>query len=167
MTTIENPDAGQGPVLLDIGGDVGALIVTMPAETQALEVEIRPRGATGAKLAGAIATPHQPAQAHGHTHTHDGEHAHGHTHPHTVDHAHGHITAPYPHVAVVGRSAPAGVHYSLVYPSLAAGEYELCPMPGDDVVMTATVVGGQVTQLTPTARMLQMPWPGTRAPSAT
>ena len=26
----ENPHAGQGSVLLDIGGDVGALVVTMP-----------------------------------------------------------------------------------------------------------------------------------------
>ena len=27
----ENPHAGQGSVLLDIGGDIGALVVTMPA----------------------------------------------------------------------------------------------------------------------------------------
>jgi hypothetical protein len=38
----ENPDAGQGPVLLDIGGDVGALVVMMPARLDGLEVEIRP-----------------------------------------------------------------------------------------------------------------------------
>jgi hypothetical protein len=38
----ENPYAGQGAVLLDIGGDVGALIVTMPAEMEGSEVEIRP-----------------------------------------------------------------------------------------------------------------------------
>ena len=31
--TMENPYAGQGPVLLDIGGDVGALVVVMPPET--------------------------------------------------------------------------------------------------------------------------------------
>lgn len=53
----ENPFAGQGSVLLDIGDDVGALVVTMPAEMEGVEVEIRP--------------------AHGHhAHTHD----HGHTH---------------------------------------------------------------------------------------
>jgi len=28
--TVENPHAGQGSVVLDIGGDVGALVVTMP-----------------------------------------------------------------------------------------------------------------------------------------
>ena len=38
----ENAWAGQGAVLLDIGGDVGALVVAMPASTVGLEVEIRP-----------------------------------------------------------------------------------------------------------------------------
>ncbi len=42
MTTTENPHAGQGSVLLDIGGDVGALVVTMPEVTLGREVEIRP-----------------------------------------------------------------------------------------------------------------------------
>ena len=37
MTITENPFAGQGPVLLDIGGEVGALIVAMPAETLGLD----------------------------------------------------------------------------------------------------------------------------------
>ncbi len=38
----ENPFAGQGAVLLDIGGDVGALVVAMPAALDGLEVEVRP-----------------------------------------------------------------------------------------------------------------------------
>jgi hypothetical protein len=37
---VENPYAGQGPVLLDIGGAVGALVVTMPAELAGAEIEI-------------------------------------------------------------------------------------------------------------------------------
>jgi hypothetical protein len=37
-----NRFAGQGAVLLDIGGDVGALVVTMPPELIGQEVEIRP-----------------------------------------------------------------------------------------------------------------------------
>ena len=37
--------AGQGAVLLDIGGDVGALIVHMPAELAGTEIEICPAGA--------------------------------------------------------------------------------------------------------------------------
>ena len=39
---VENPFAGQGSVLLDIGDDVGAVVVTMPAEMEGVEVEIRP-----------------------------------------------------------------------------------------------------------------------------
>jgi hypothetical protein len=46
MATAENAHSGQGPVLLDIGGDVGAVVVAMPASTEGLEVEIRPAGAT-------------------------------------------------------------------------------------------------------------------------
>jgi hypothetical protein len=42
MVRQENPHAGQGAVLLDIGGDVGALIVTMPGAAEGAEVEIRP-----------------------------------------------------------------------------------------------------------------------------
>jgi hypothetical protein len=38
----ENQWAGQGPVLLDIGGDVGALIVTTPSGLCGAEIEIRP-----------------------------------------------------------------------------------------------------------------------------
>jgi len=37
----ENPFAGQGAVLLDIGGDVGALVVEMPATMVGAEVEVR------------------------------------------------------------------------------------------------------------------------------
>ena len=37
----ENPHAGQGPVVLDIGGDVGALVVAMPETMADLEIEIR------------------------------------------------------------------------------------------------------------------------------
>lgn len=40
----ENPHAGQGCVLLDIGGDVGALVVSAPAGMVGAEVEIAPEG---------------------------------------------------------------------------------------------------------------------------
>ena len=36
----ENPHAGQGSVLLDIGGEVGALVVTMPGVMLGEEVEL-------------------------------------------------------------------------------------------------------------------------------
>jgi hypothetical protein len=60
-----NEFAGQGSVLLDIGGDIGALVVTTPASMQGVEIEIRPVG------------------GHGHE-THD-HHDHGHAHhPHVA-----------------------------------------------------------------------------------
>ena len=37
---LENPHAGQGSVLLDIGGDIGALIVTMPESMLGEEIEV-------------------------------------------------------------------------------------------------------------------------------
>jgi hypothetical protein len=42
------PWPGQGPVLLDIGGDIGALIITVPASLDGAEIGIRPLD-TGAK----------------------------------------------------------------------------------------------------------------------
>ncbi len=65
---LENPFAGQGAVLLDIGGDVGALVVTMPAELEGVEVEIRPTGSHW-------------HDDHAHDHGHDHGHAH---HPHVA-----------------------------------------------------------------------------------
>ncbi len=38
----ENPFAGQGSVLLDIGGEIGAVVVSMPEGMEGVEVEIRP-----------------------------------------------------------------------------------------------------------------------------
>ena len=126
-TNMENPYAGQGPVLIDIGGDVGALVVVIPPETDGLEVELRPAGATAA----------------GATHPH-----HHHHREHSPDHSHaaaaGH--AAYPHVGVVARPDGQGVLHSLVYPSVTEGEYELYPLPDGPVVMTASVLGGQVTR---------------------
>jgi hypothetical protein len=39
-----NLHAGLGPVLLDIGGDIGAVVLSMPAELASREVEARPVG---------------------------------------------------------------------------------------------------------------------------
>jgi hypothetical protein len=113
----ENAWAGQGAVLLDIGGDVGALVVAMPEQTIGLEVEIRPL---------------------------DGQHVHerGHGHEHGGGGAHEHLA----HVAVVARPVGDGVLPSLVFPELEAGRYDLfekgCP---DAVALCVTVDGGSVT----------------------
>ena len=116
----ENPDAGQGAVVLDIGGDVGALVVTMPPELAGLEVEIQPAG-TGPKR------------------VHDHDHDHGHAQDH--GHEHGH----HPHVAVVNRAAGASSVPSLVFPEVVAGDYELVPKDGGPVQLRVHVDGGAVT----------------------
>ncbi len=48
-----NRHAGQGPVVLDIGGDIGALVIMAPAELAGREIEARP----GAGRHGRRSTP--------------------------------------------------------------------------------------------------------------
>jgi hypothetical protein len=115
----ENPFAGQGAVLLDIGGDVGALVVVMPSSMVGAEVEIDVVG--GAR--------------HEHDHGHDHGHGHGHGH------------AQRAHVAVVERPVSEGSQPSLVFPELLEGSYELFAKGADDVLLTAEITGGQVTFL--------------------
>jgi len=120
-TVNENPHAGQGSVLLDIGGDVGALVVSMPPAMVGVEIEIAPAG--------------EVAHEHGHSHSHG--HGHGH------EHGHGHR----PHVAVVDRPVTDGHQPSLVFPDLVEGSYELFDKGQDTVLLTAEIIGGQVTFL--------------------
>jgi hypothetical protein len=120
----ENPYAGQGAVLLDIGGDIGAIVVEMPAAMVGVEIEVRPTG-------------HHLDDSHDVHGDHDdhGEHGAG---------AHSH----HPHVAVVDRQAPDGTIPSLVFPEMREGTYDLVPKGGGPVHVTATVRGNEVTQLT-------------------
>jgi hypothetical protein len=122
MTDLENPYAGQGAVLLDIGGNIGALVVTMPAAMEGREVELRP----------ILRGDHQDG---GHDREHD------HAPPGTGPHSHRH-----PHVGVLGRPTSSGMVYSLVYPTVTEGQYELALLPAGDVVMTVAVRGSAVTQ---------------------
>ena len=108
----ENPHAGQGSVLLDIGGDVGALVVSMPPAMVGMEIEIAPVGGSS-------------------SHDHDDRHDHGHR----------------PHVAVVDRPVTDGHQPSLVFPDLVEGSYELFDKGQDTVLLTAEIIGGQVTFL--------------------
>jgi hypothetical protein len=116
MPVRENAWAGQGAVLLDIGGDVGALVVQMPGAMVGLEVEIRP-------LDGAVPN-HGPGRA--------DDRGHGHHH--------------LAHVAVVARPVADGRMPCLVFGDLSSGRYELfekgCP---DDVALRVDVTGGAVT----------------------
>ncbi len=111
---VENPHAGQGAVMLDIGGDIGALVVTMPDQLVGIEIEIEPEG--------------------GHAHPgHDHDHVHGHSHDHHRE-----------HVAVVSRPVFEGSVASLVFPALREGHYRLYDKGEDVVRLEVDVVGGQV-----------------------
>jgi hypothetical protein len=124
MSTAENPFAGQGSVLLDIGGDVGALVVTMPRAMVDTEVEVRPVGV-----------------AHRHSHR-------GHS-PSNADSGRHHHDGHLAHVAVVARPVGDGTVPSLVFGELTTGRYDLFAKGHpDDVVLTVEVQGGEVADVT-------------------
>ena len=116
----ENPFAGQGPVLLDIGDDVGAIVLRLPAEMHGAEIEI-----------------HEVSESHSHAHPSD------HGGEHTLDHGHG--VHHHPHVAVVERPAPDGTQFTAVFPQVQAGTYDLREQHGS-VSVRVEVTGGSVTQ---------------------
>ncbi|MEO6510110.1 MAG: hypothetical protein ABIO16_03900 [Nocardioides sp.] len=116
----ENPHAGQGSVMLDIGGDIGALVIIMPASMLGQEIEID-------RVGNASSQEDESSHEHGHGH------GHGHGHSHRA------------HVAVVDRPVPGGTQPSLVFPELTEGSYELFDKGADEVLLTADIVGGEVT----------------------
>jgi ABC-type Zn2+ transport system substrate-binding protein/surface adhesin len=128
----DNSHAGQGPVVLDIGGDIGALIIAATAELAGHEIELRPVG-------GAALARYQQQAAHHHSHEHDHSHEHGHSHEHSHHPA-------LVHVAVVGRPAGGQLQYSAVFGELTDGQYECYLRPDGPVVLASTVRGGQVTE---------------------
>jgi hypothetical protein len=130
-----NPFAGQGPVLLDIGGHVGALVVVMPAALDGVEVEIR---AVGPPAAGG---DHGPDHVHGGDHGHDdGAHRHHH------EPAAGQTGVHHPHVAVLARPVDSTAVHSLVFPELVEGDYELYQRPAGPVELAVRIRGGEVTE---------------------
>src|SRR4051812_46848907 len=107
----------DGTVMLDIGGDRGALIIMTPPELHLAEIELS-----------LVDDEHAVEQ---HVHEHDGD-----------THAHSHRT----HVAVRERRGPAGIRYAAIYPSLGAGEYTIWGLDGQPKD-TVRIVGGEVTQI--------------------
>lgn len=140
--TAENPNAGQGPVLLDIGGDIGALVVTMPPELVGVEVEIRPVEAASVLIGDhdhVTGRGRWPGSGRG-AHNHQSVESHDHDH-----HDHDHPGMAPPHVAVVARPVGGSVIPSLVFPELSAGSYELYQRPAGPVELTVSILGGEVT----------------------
>jgi hypothetical protein len=148
----DNSHAGQGSVVIDVGGNIGALVVTMPPSMEGVEIEIRPVGSHSQDQ------PHHEHSHHDHpheAHSH-GDHSHP-DHPHE-DHSHGNhphehssgasngTSGPHPHVAVVARPTPTGrTIHSAVFPELAEGTYELYEKLGGPVELVAEVKGGEVS----------------------
>jgi ABC-type Zn2+ transport system substrate-binding protein/surface adhesin len=126
--SVENPHAGHGSVVLDIGGDVGALVVAMPPELEGVEVEIKSHRPCNRGHYRGHNRDHLRSHDHRHLHDHGEEHDHDREHDHEYPHDH---ATHRPHVAVVARPTPLGVIYSLVLPELVEGTYELYRRPPD------------------------------------
>lgn len=153
----ENPHAGRGTaVMLDIGGDIGAVVLTLPDDLVGREIEVVPVGSRGP----GGKYEHAPAD---HAHD-DGSHAHGdHEHDHEHDerdhehedaepdhhggfHAsHQHPAGTPPHVGVVARPIGDRMVPTAVFGDLVQGRYEFALRPFHGVVdLEVDVVGGEV-----------------------
>ncbi len=111
--------------MLDIGGDIGALVLMTGPDLLLAEIEI-------SRVDG------QPPLAEGYGHSH------AHTHADGTMHSHGDPTRT--HVAVRERRGPTGVQYAAIYPGLWTGDYTLWGTDGEPRD-TVTVIGGEVAQL--------------------
>jgi hypothetical protein len=131
--TVENPHAGQGMVVLDIGDDIGALVVSTPADMAGVEIEICPVGARNELPDEGAGWWHGEWRSHSHD---DGTQGHVHSQ---------HAGPAWPHVAVLGRPTLQGTAHAAVFPGLRTGSYELWVRPDEPTALTATVSGGQVT----------------------
>lgn len=158
--------SAEGSVMLDIGGDVGALVLHTGANLLLAEVEVS-RVDCGYPLAAGYQLPHQHHLGEGHDDS--GGHSHGgsddgHSHDVADQHTHSHggvdahpnsVSSPSAesaefvalrtHVAVRERRAASGVRYAAIYAGLLSGDYRLWNLDGTagDIV---TIVGGQVTE---------------------
>ncbi len=121
----ENPHAGQGSVMLDVGDDIGAIVLYLSQDLEGAEIEIAPAD-------GQAVDDHDDHDDH-----EPDEHGHGH------GHGHGHN----PHVAVVGRPAGNTILYSAVFPDLEAGVYRL-NQAGETPSIDVTVEGGVIAEVT-------------------
>ncbi len=146
----DNSHAGQGSVLLDIGGEIGALVLRATAAMEGVEIEIRPTGSTPYADGSPNADGDHDGHDHHGEHEDDGDpHDHDHPHDHSPGHehhggtAHGHRLV---HVAVLKRPSPEGEQWAAVFPDLHEGTYDLYVRPAEPVALSVTIAGGSVTQ---------------------
>jgi hypothetical protein len=116
-------------VVLDIGGDVGALVVSAPAELAGAEIEICPAGRR------------RDVPDEGGTWWQGEWRSHSHSSAH-IEYAQ---RAAWPHVAVLARRTPAVTGFAAVYPGLHEGDYEVWVAPDQPTRLVVSVLGGAVT----------------------
>ena len=109
--------SAEASVLLDIGGDVGALIIETGADLHLVEIEV-------SRVDGGEPVP--PEMRAGHHH-------------------HDHGSVPHTHVAVRERRGPQGSQWAAIYPALYQGEYHVHRPDGS--TQTVTVTGGEIATL--------------------
>lgn len=134
MSTEDHSAAGLGTVMLDIGGEIGALVITAPASLEGEEIEILPTGAT----------PH--ADPDGWSSAGPSTAGTDHVHADGTTHSHDHGTQRLLHVAVHRRLAAGDAVWSAVFPELHEGTYDLHLRPDGPVRLSVVVSGGEVTQ---------------------
>ena len=122
----------DGTVMLDIGGDVGALIISTEPDLLLAEIEISPVDDERAN---------EPVEPHSHDHGMSDGDGHAHSAPH--NHAHPHRT----HVAVRERRGPGGIRFAAIYPSVREGEYTVWNLDGRSAHTTVRITGGQITEI--------------------
>ena len=126
----------DGTVMLDIGGDIGALIIMTPAEMLHVEIEVSPvEGAESSDESWSHSLlPHQ------HDDHEHGDHEHG-------DHEHTHHRPGTTHVAVRERIGPGGVRYAAIFPGLRSGDYTIWNVDGS-VRQVVQITGGAILTVT-------------------
>ena len=120
----ENPLAGRGAVVLDIGDDIGAIVVSAPAELAGAELEICPAGRRGERPDDGNGWWSGEWRSHGHAHEHG---------------------PAWPHVAVLAR--PGTPRCAAVFPGVREGRYEAWRRPAEPTAFVVTVSGGAVTNV--------------------
>ena len=144
--------------VLDIGGDIGALILYTDAAYNGREIEVSPIDEPDQGHGAAHAHEHDPAHEHeaGHGHEHGQGHGHEHGQGHRHKDAHGHEDPhrhEHPdehglrtHTAIHERRSGGQVTYAGIYVELKAGIYRIWT---DDPSLPdrVTIIGGQVAEV--------------------
>ncbi len=128
--------------VLDIGGDIGALILYTDAALNGREIEVSPIDDPDDRPGHDDGQGHEQDRGHEHGHEHGPAHGHELRHEHDQGHGHGHRT----HTAIHERRSGGQVTYAGIYVELRAGTYRIWT---DDPSLPdrVTIIGGQVAEV--------------------